>query len=357
MSRIRLAVAMGAGLSALTVGAGLAARRGVHRYVAGQRAAPDPAAADIDAVFDLEAQGVVHHRVPTHDGGELHLVEKGPADGRPLVLLHGVTLSARVWGYQLRDLSDTFRVIAPDLRGHGESKAGTDAFGLDRLAHDLAAVFDALDLRDAIIVGHSMGGMALMRFCADFPVVLDEQVVGVVFLATAPVLPFPAMAQHIVKRLAPIATWRGESRGWENLPHWNWRDDDRTYLLVRRSFGTVALPSHVELTRQLVAEAPATTVWQSCIGIVSHDADDALAATKTPALVIGGERDNLMPVALLRRIAQLLPNAELHLLPDAGHQLMLERPDEIAALLRAFAVEIAEKGSERVAEEQDAAPV
>ncbi|MBA2497959.1 MAG: alpha/beta hydrolase [Acidimicrobiia bacterium] len=357
MSRTRLAVAMGAGLTALVAGAGLAARRGIHRYVATERAVPDPVAADLDDVFDLEALGVTHHRLPTHDGGELHLVEKGPSDGRPLVLLHGITLAARVWGYQLRDLSDTFRVIAPDLRGHGESREGADAFGLDRLAHDLATVFDALDLRNAIVVGHSMGGMALMRFCADFPVVLDEQVEGVVFLATAPVLPLPVIAQRIVKRLAPIATWRGESRGWDRLPHWNWRDDDRTYFLVRRSFGTVANPSHVELTRQLVSEASVTTVWQSGIGIVSHDADDALAATKTPALVIGGERDNLMPIPLLRRIAELLPNAELHLLPDAGHQLMLERPDEIAALLRVFAVEIAEKGSERVAEEQDVTPV
>lgn len=348
---------MGAGLTTLVAGAGLAARRGIHRYVATQRAVPDPAAADIDDVFDLEVLGVTHHRLPTHDGGEIHLIEKGPADGRPLVLLHGITMSSRVWGYQLRDLSDTFRVIAVDLRGHGESREGTDAFGLDRMAHDLATVLDALDLRNAIVVGHSMGGMALMRFCADFPVMLDEQVEGVVFLATAPVLPLPIIAQRIVKRLAPIATWRGESGGWDCLPHWNWRDDDRTYFLVRRSFGTVAPPSLVELTRQLVAEAPVTTVWQSGIGIVTHDADDALAATKTPALVIGGERDNITPAALSRRIAEILPNAELHLLPDAGHQLMLERPDEFAALVRAFAVEIAEKGSERVAEEQDATPV
>jgi pimeloyl-ACP methyl ester carboxylesterase len=70
---------------------------------------------------------------------------------------------------------------------------------------------------------------------------------------------------------------------------------------------------------------------------VSHDAEEALAATNTPALVIGGELDRITPVAFSRRMAELLPDAELHVLDDAGHQLMLERPDEVADLLDRFA--------------------
>ena len=108
-----------------------------------------------------------------------------------------------MWGYQLRDLSDRCRVLAVDLRGHGESRAGSAGFGLDLLAEDLRTVLEALDLRDAIVVGHSMGGMTLMQFCADHPDVLDERVAGVVFLATAPVIPVPPGVQRAFRAAGP----------------------------------------------------------------------------------------------------------------------------------------------------------
>ena len=85
--------------------------------------------------------------------------------------------------------------------------------------------------------------------------------------------------------------------------------------------------------------APAA-MMPSGLGLVSHDAEEALARTHTPSLVIGGELDRLLPPALSRRIADALPDAELHVLEGAGHQLMLERPDEVAALLDAFAARL-----------------
>ena len=92
----------------------------------------------------------------------------------------------------------------------------------------------------------------------------------------------------------------------------------------------------MQLTADLVASVPAATTWPSGLGLLEHDAEAALAETRTPSLVIGGELDNLTPIAFSRRIADHLPDCELHVLPDAGHQLMLERPTELADLLDAF---------------------
>jgi len=331
-SRLPLALAMGAGLTAVAVGAGIAATR---RSAAHHRSLPDERAGDAPA-FDLDALGVTHHRIPSHDGGELHVVEKGPADGPPLLLLHGITLQARVWGYQLRDLSDHWRVLAVDLRGHGESRAGTDGFGLDRLARDLRTVLETLDLREVVVVGHSMGGMTLMRFCADHPDVLEERVAGCVFLATAPIVPLPPGLQRAFQRMAPRLSQYGDRRGWDRFDTKRYAGSDLTYVLARRAFGRNASPSHVQLTAELVASVPASTTWPSGIGLLEHDAEEALAATRTPSMVIGGELDNITPIALSRRIAEHLPDCELHVFPDAGHQLMLERPSEIADLLDAF---------------------
>ena len=332
-----LLVAMGVGVAALAGGAAIAAARRTART---HRTGPDPRADDA-GVFDLDVLGVEHHRIATPDGGELHAVEKGPKDARPLVLLHGISLEARVWGYQLRDLSDRFRVIAVDLRGHGGSRPGSDGYGMPRLATDLKTVLEALDLRDTIVVGHSMGGMTLMRFCGDHPDVLDERVAGVVFLATMPLLPVPALAQRAIATLAPRLHGLGERRGWDRMPSRRIRDEAISYLLIRRIFGRDASPTHVALSRELVLGAPTEAMWPSGLGIAVHNAEEALESTKTPALVIGGELDNLLPPAMSRRIAELLPNAELHILDDAGHQLMLERPEKLAELLDQFSKDLA----------------
>ena len=160
------------------------------------------------ALFDLPAD-VTHRTVPTPDGGELHLIERG--EGRPLVLLHGITLRADVWAPQFHQLADRYRVIAVDLRGHGTSTAGTDGYGLPRLATDLATVLETLDLRDAVFVGHSMGGMTIMQFCGDHPDVLDERVAGVVFVATRAHAVVPALRRRRGPRLGDRGAGAGST--------------------------------------------------------------------------------------------------------------------------------------------------
>lgn len=344
----RRSLVLAAGVGALALAGGLAVSA-TKRTAARIRATDPPGDPDARSLFDLDALGVRYHTIPTHDGGELRVVEKGPAGARPLVLLHGITLAARVWGYQLRDLSDRYRVIAVDQRGHGASRAGSEGYGLHLLARDLRTVLEHLDLRDAIVVGHSMGGMALMRFCGDHPEVLDERVAGVVFLATSPVVPLPQTAQRALARVTPGIQKVGERRGWDRMPLYRFGDGDVSYLLARRAFGRNPVRDHVELTRQLAADAPAATVVPSGLGLVVHDAEEALAATRAAALVIGGELDNLTLAAMSRRIGELLEGAEVHVLPGAGHMLMLERPAEVAALIDRFA--------ERIARDPSSAPV
>ncbi len=142
------ALAIGATAAAIGV-AGLGGYRASRRR-ADRGPAPAPPA---DALFDLPPD-VTRRTVATPDGGELHVIERG--EGRPLVLLHGITLRADVWAPQFHQLAGRYRVIAPDLRGHGRSTAGSDGFGLLRLATDVATLLDALDLHEVVLVGHSM---------------------------------------------------------------------------------------------------------------------------------------------------------------------------------------------------------
>jgi pimeloyl-ACP methyl ester carboxylesterase len=120
--RVAGIAALGAGAIGATVAAGWAAQR---RLVARSSAdADDIAKAGLDLPDGLE-----HTVVDVDDGGRIHVVSKG--SGQPLVLLHGVFLNSGIWVHQLADLSDEYRVIALDLRGHGRSVLGADGFGSD----------------------------------------------------------------------------------------------------------------------------------------------------------------------------------------------------------------------------------
>ena len=141
---------------------------------------------------------VEHHFVPVDDGGRIHAVERG--SGPPVVLVHGVTLGVAAWVPQLHQLARTHRVVAVDQRGHGQSIAGDGGYSLERLAADLSCVLGALELRGAVVVGHSMGGMVTQLLALDHPEAVAERVAGLVLVATTagPLLP---------RRPAPRRPW------------------------------------------------------------------------------------------------------------------------------------------------------
>jgi pimeloyl-ACP methyl ester carboxylesterase len=322
----------GLGAAAAAAGVGyLVARAMANRL----RRAPDPFAGEDDA-FPAD---VTHERVATSDGGEIHVVSRAaraadPAAVRTLVLLHGIGMRAGLWHYQFEDLVDRFRVIAVDTRGHGESRAGADGYGLVPAARDLAEALTTLDVRDAIVVGHSMGGMVLMQFAADHHGVLDERVAGLVFLATAPFLGVPAgVAGRALGIADRAAHWDGRR---VKIPLDRFARSDLSLVLARVAFGVDPSPTHVELTRRMLSEVPIEAFVPSGLRLLSHDASEALRATDTPSLVVVGDHDHITPPRYSEALARLLPHARLITLPGCGHQVMLERRVELDDILRDF---------------------
>jgi pimeloyl-ACP methyl ester carboxylesterase len=328
MSRVPPAARIAIGAAA-AVGAGLA----VEKVLASRlRRRADPVVDPLLVVPD----DVRHRGIATRDGGRLHVIERG--EGRPLVLLHGITLAASIWAPQLHQLAGSeaapgFRVIACDLRGHGGSTAGTAGYGLQVLGDDLATLLEELDLRGALVAGHSMGGMTLMRFCGDHPDVLDERVAGVAFLATAASTPLhplllsraTALGARLIDRL---------DRG-DPMPR-RAGDNDLSLMMCRLAFGKRPSAAAVEQVRACVEAMDDDALGRSGVGLLDHDVRETLGELDKPALIMVGSRDVLTPVRSARAIARLLPDAQFRIVPEAGHQLMQERPDEVAAELRAL---------------------
>ena len=314
---------------------GLAAaggRAALHRSVRSMKARTNPA---LDPLLDLP-DDVVHHEITSHDGGTLHVIERGT--GRPLLLIHGVTLQAGVWSPQFHLMADRYRILALDVRGHGKSVAGSDGFGRTVSARDVATVLDHFDLHDAIIVGHSMGGMITMEFAGDFPDELAERVAGLVFMDTA-------AHQILPKAVLPIAKTLGKRvhnrfNAGRPVPQRQFGDDDLSWFMTRIAFGSNPSAKAVAQVRDYLEEVPQSTSLPSWIDLLDHDAREALRATKTPSLILVGSRDLLTPVFAAKRIASFLPDASFEVLEGAGHQLMQERPHEVARLIDDFAAQI-----------------
>jgi pimeloyl-ACP methyl ester carboxylesterase len=260
----------------------------------------------------------------------MHWLELGV--GRPVIFLHGVTLDAEVWHHQFR-LGDRFRLLSIDLRGHGRSVAGTDGATIDANARDLAQLLTDNDLREVVLVGHSMGGMVIGRFLADATPDVIDRVSGVVFVDSAvrsPVSPPPGQAMiDRVLRWGPLAALSA------TVP-----DNDAGRLAVMATFGRRPRIDDMQIVARSYDRLPPDAYWQAWPSVARYDARHELAARDDLAalevLVVVGGRDRLTPIRCARELVDVFPQAELVVVPDAGHQVMLERPDRLNAELVDF---------------------
>jgi pimeloyl-ACP methyl ester carboxylesterase len=309
-----------AGVTAGVVGAAYATERAV---VARIRHRDDPDAdSPLIPVFD-EAR-----IVDGSDGGTLYTISRGK--GQPIVFAHGVTLSSRLWAKQFDSIPDAgFRAVAFDARGHGASTVGESGYSIDSLADDVRTVLEVLDLRDAVLVGHSMGGMAVQAFAIRHSQVLRDRVRGLVLMSTSArnLLSDARRVRGAVERISALTPDAGAFMRHRNLG----------FLVARVGFGNDPHASHVEATRQMLAESSRETLRDAGRALLSLDLTEGLPSLATPTLVLVGTADALTPPRDSRQIAEQLPNARLVEFAGAGHMLMFERAEEIDRQIIEFA--------------------
>jgi pimeloyl-ACP methyl ester carboxylesterase len=322
-----IALGAAAGLS----GAGYAGQRLIASRL---RRKPDG-----DAARALAAPMYVDRRLDAFDGGSIYVVESG--EGSPIVFAHGVTNSSRTWFHQLDELPRSgFRAIAYDHRGHGGSVLGSAGHSVENLALDLCTVLEALDLRGAVLVGHSMGGVAVMEFVTRFPELAAERVAGIVLLSTLARTPLGSHSTRTKARIEKI-TKRAPDMSWV------WSSPNLGFLLARLGFGRDPQPSHVELVRQMLSECPPETRLDAPRALIGLDLTPQLPNIRIPTLVIVGTADLLTPPAQARLITELIPGSRLEVLPGGGHMLMLERTEALNRMIVDFAREVGAADVER----------
>jgi pimeloyl-ACP methyl ester carboxylesterase len=310
------------GVAAGVLGAAYGAERAI---VARMRHRDDP-----DATSSLVPELDEECEIDCHDGGCLHVISRG--EGPPVVFAHGVTLSSRVWAKQFESFPNAgFRAVAFDGRGHGQSTVGDTGHSVDNLADDMRSVLEALDLHDVVLVGHSMGGMAVQAFVIRHPDIAHERVRGIVLMSTAARvrLADAGPLRGTLDRLVGVAPDAGRLLRRRNLG----------FLVARAGFGDDPNPSHVEATRQMLAACTRVTLRDASRALLLLDLTGGLASVRLPTLVLAGTQDAITPAREGREIADLVPGARFEEFPGAGHMLMYERADEVDKLVIEFARE------------------
>ena len=239
----------------------------------------------------------------------------------PIVLLHGFPLDKRMWQQQAEDLSAEHRVIAPDLRGHGESQVTPGPYTMELLADDLNAFLDALGLGQVVLGGFSMGGYVAFAFYRKHP----EKVASLLLLDTRP-QPDSEDAKGGRETMAQLAESEGSAPIAERLV---------PRLLCA---DTVAnCQDIVDCVTTMITECPVEGIAGDLRGMALRgDSSDLLPNISVPTLLVVGDQDVITPPAESQSMAAAIPNATLVEVSGAGHLSNLENPDAFTGAIRDF---------------------
>jgi 3-oxoadipate enol-lactonase len=245
----------------------------------------------------------------------MHHLVAGPADAPALVLSNSLGSDLAIWDPQVEALSERFRVIRYDTRGHGASPAPPGPYELADLGGDVLELLDHLGIERASICGVSLGAMTAMWLGIHAP----ERVEALVLCCTSAHLP-PAAAW--ADRAATVrAAGSTEPVAEAVLARW------------LTPAGLAADPARAARLRAMLLATPAEG-YAACCGVIERlDLRDDLASIAAPTVAIAGAQDPATPPSHLEAIAAAIPGAQLELLDGAAHLANVERPDAVNRLI------------------------
>lgn len=246
--------------------------------------------------------------------------------GPTVVLAHGYAATQLEWNVLWDLLGPGHRLITFDQRGHGGSTIGSDGVGSAQMAGDYRAILEHLDVRDGVLVGHSMGGFVSMAFLLNHPDTVRERLRGAVLVATfagdvfrgAPMtrLQVPLIRSGLMKYVA--------------------RSDTYGPLFAASLMGDSPFPSATAAFRRLYLEQRHDRLVPILEAFSREDMYPRLREIALPCVVVSGEADSTAPAWHARRIGEEIPGARSVVVPGKGHLLNWEAPESIADAIRSL---------------------
>jgi pimeloyl-ACP methyl ester carboxylesterase len=274
---------------------------------------------------DLDAFEAMKKTVSLPDGITLAYIDTGNPSGPAVVLIHGYTDSARDWVPVLPYLSKRFRLILVDIRGHGKSSKPECCYSRLDFAYDIKLLLDALAIRQADVVGHSLGSIIAQTFAEYWPERTDRVVLISSTGGRPPGLTEPPQfdfAAEIRKLKDPI-------------------DPDSPFMIAWWSSPTPVNPDFIRRQRQDSAAIP-LNVWLAVLdqalptATIYADLQSTLPRLKAPTLLIWGSKDPIMDEPMRKTLRDALPGAQVKVFEGFGHNPFWEDPPAVAGVINKF---------------------
>jgi pimeloyl-ACP methyl ester carboxylesterase len=240
-----------------------------------------------------------------------HIYEGGDEGQKPpIVLIHGAGGNHLYWPSEVRRLPG-FRVLALDLPGHGKSE-GRGQQTIGAYSRCILDWMQETGLHSAVIVGHSMGGAIALDLALNNP----QHVLGLGLLGAGARL---SLEPELVERIMNPTTF-----------------PNAVETITSRSFSAQAPVQLTQLAAKRMAETRPSVLHSDFLACQAFDEADRVAEIRQPTLVICGVEDQITPPRSAQFLSSAMPNARLEMVPNAGHMVMLERPQAVARTLSGF---------------------
>jgi len=239
----------------------------------------------------------------------------------PVLLVHGFPLSSEIWQKLIPLLKTDYRIIAPDLRGHGLTDAPMIEYSLEQMADDLFNLLNKLKIEKVHFVGHSMGGYIALAFLEKYP----EKLLSITMLHSTT---YADTEEGLKGREQTIKTIENEglAKYAENMAN----------KLFAQDFA-LANPEEVAEIAKIINTTSLRAVIQTIKAIMKRPCrTNRLAEANIPVLFLMGAEDSLIPSARILPLQEMLPKANFRIMAKVGHMGMIEEPVEVARILREF---------------------
>lgn len=248
-------------------------------------------------------------------------LDEGSTNAPAIILIHGFPLNKAIWKKQVEILMDSYRVIAYDIRGHGNTDTGNDNFSIGLFANDLLSLMDALKIDKAILCGLSMGGYIALYAIENYP----ERLKALILCDTNCAADKPEAKEKRMKAIVSIREKGLEQYAEESL---------------KKLFAQISFSKQIEeiaLVREMIMKTSKPSLIKTLHALAERkETCNRLQEIKVPVLIMVGKEDEITPPDIALALHDKIKNSTIQIIDNAGHLCNMENPEQFNDQLTGF---------------------
>jgi 3-oxoadipate enol-lactonase len=248
-------------------------------------------------------------------------IDEGSTNSPTIILIHGYPLNKLMWDKQIEILKENYRVIAYDIRGHGNTDAGNDKFSIELFANDLISLMDTLKIDKTILCGFSMGGYIALNAIENYP----ERFNALLLCDTTCAADKPEAKEKRMKAIENIKEKGLEQYAEESL---------------KKLFAPISFSKQIEeisIVREMIMNTSKKSIYKTLHALAERkETCTRVNELKVPVLIMVGKEDELTPPDVALMMHEKIKGSIIHIIDHAGHLSNMENPEQFNNHLRKF---------------------